>query len=157
MVYRIVVESSFLRADLFDRESMEEMRAFFQVVGRESTVHRRPFLLINNRSSTPILRVEFHVLVETLSELAHTPSHRIALLGRTRDRGMSREYVTSYARQHGLTVRSFSDEAQALAWFSDRRQGTDRRLRQESWEQKERRSLTDRRGQGPGGGMETYH
>lgn len=157
MVYRIVVESLFLRAELFDRESMEETRSFFQVVGRESTLHGRPFILINNRSSTPILRVEFHALVETLKELGHTTSLRIALLGDAKDLGMSERYVTSYARRRGISVRSFPAEAQALSWFSDRRQGTDRRLRQESRAVAERRRLVDRRGPRHGGALETYH
>jgi hypothetical protein len=155
MVYRIVVESIFLKAELFDRESMEETRSFFRVVGRESAVHERPFILIINRSSTPILRVEFHALVETLKELGHTTPLRIALLGEVKDLGVSQHYVTSYARQRGITVRSFSSEEQALSWFSDRRLGTDRRLRRESRKVEERRGLADRRRHGHRN-VETY-
>lgn len=157
MVYRIIVEATFLRAELLDRETMEEARAFFQVVFRESVTHRRPFILIKNRSLTPILRVEYHAMIESFKDLAQTPSHRIALLGDTGYTGMPHEYVGSYARRRGLNVRSFADEAAALEWFSDRRQGTDRRRRQEVYEHQERRRQLDRRQPRQGGGAETHH
>src|SRR5687768_14340160 len=66
MVYRIwtAVEPFILRAELLDRESIEETRTFLEAVLRENRRYRRSCLLINVSSSRPVFHVEQHGLID---------------------------------------------------------------------------------------------
>jgi hypothetical protein len=139
MVYKITVEKNFLRAELFDRETMEDTTAFLDVVTRESRIHGRSSILIYVHSSTPIFHVEHHGFIDCFKEIAKTPAHRIALLADTKDLQISNEYIELRARQYGLNVRNFRDEAAALEWLRDQRQVSDRRRQQDRRLQPERR------------------
>ena len=75
-----------------------------------------------------VFHVERGGLVELLRQIARAPQHRIALLADTPDLQASHEYLELIARQHGVRVRSFRGEAEALAWFKDRRMQAERRL-----------------------------
>ncbi len=69
--------------------------------------------------------------MECFEELSATVPGQIALVGDTRDLRLSHEYIEVIARQRGLNVRSFRDEAAALAWLNDRRLQPDRRQQPE--------------------------
>jgi len=144
MVYRITAERDFLRAELADCETGEEMGAFLRAVVRENAKHRRSRILILVRSSKPIFQVVSHRLIEHLEELSGESSHRIALVGDCKDLHMSHEYIELIARQRGLNVRSFRDEAVALRWLKNQRKLQDRRLRRERRLQRERRLRQER-------------
>lgn len=131
MAYRIVAEPGYLRAELSGCETGEEMRSFLDAVVRDNAEHRRPRILILVRSSKPIFQVMSHRLVECLEAISMTASRQIALVGDTQDLRMSHEYIELIARQRGLNVRSFSDEAAAVRWLRDRRESRDRRVRRE--------------------------
>jgi hypothetical protein len=160
MVYRITIESKFLRAELFHRETMEETTAFLEVVTRESGIHGRSNILIYVRSSAPIFHVEYHGFIDCFKEIAKRPAHQIALLADTKDLYISHEYLELRARQYGLNVRNFRDEAAALEWLADRRRRPDRRGQQERrWRQEprkdqERRLQPERRQGMRRGGLE---
>ena len=151
MVYRITIESNFLRAELFDRETMEETTAFLDVVTRESGIHGRSNILIYVGSSAPIFHVEYHGFINCFKEIAKRPAHHIALLADTHDLYISHEYLELRARQYGLNVRNFRSEAAALEWLADQRRGPDRRghqerrWREEPREDRERRLKPERR------------
>lgn len=159
MVYRIAVEPGYLRADLSDCETGEEMRSFLDAVVRENARHRRSQVLIVVRASKPIFQVVSHRLVECLEAISVTASRRIALIGDSKDIQMSHEYIELLARQRGLHVRSFSDELMALRWLRDQREMRDRRVRRErrlgrqrrlrhvEHLRQERRQLVERRGE----------
>lgn len=123
------MESGFLRADLLERETAEETRRFFRAVVFESVKHRCSRVLVHVRSSKTLFTVERFGVLETFKKLASDPAHRIALLGDTVELGMSHDYVVLLARQQGITLRNFQNEAQAVEWVRDRRQPGDRRLR----------------------------
>lgn len=91
MVYRITIESKFLRAELFDRETMEETTAFLDVVTRESGIHGRSNILIYVHSSAPIFHVEYHGFIDCFKEIAKKPGHQIALLADSKDLYISHE------------------------------------------------------------------
>ena len=131
MSYRIVAEPEFVRAELSGCETGEELRSFLDAVVRDNEKHRRPQILILVRSSKPIFQVMSHRLVECLEAISMTASRQIALVGDTADLRMSQEYMELIARQRGLNVRSFSDEAAAVRWLKDRRESRDRRVRRE--------------------------
>jgi hypothetical protein len=161
MLYRITVESKFLRAELFNRETMEETTAFLDVVSRESDIHGRSKILIYVRSSAPIFHVEYHGFIDCFREIARNPAHQIALLADSSDLYISHEYLELRARQYGLNVRNFRSEAAALEWLADRRRRPDRRGQQERrWRQEprkhqERRLEPERRQRMRRGGLES--
>lgn len=146
MVYRITAETDILLAELSDRETVEETRAFLRAVVRESGKFPRRGILIQVRSSKPIFQVVPHRLIEYFEELSAAGSCRIALVGDTKDLHMSHEYIELIARQRRLDVRSFRDEAAALQWLKQQRRRQERR-RQERRGQQDRRQRQGRRGQ----------
>src|SRR5688572_22866595 len=119
MVYRIwtAAEPFVLRAELLDRESIEETRTFLEAVLRENRKHRRPCLLIHVSSSRPVFQVEQHGLIDCFRDLAHASVSQIALVGDTEELRLAHEYLELIAQQHGLDVRSFNDEAAAFGWL----------------------------------------
>ena len=139
MRYQITAEAGYLRAELFNRETVEETRAFLRAVVRENAKHRRPCVLILVRVSKPIFQVVPHRLIEYIEQLSGPSASRIALVGDTRDLHMSHEYIELLARQRRLNVRSFRDEPAALQWLKDQRKAEDRRQRIER-RQHERRA-----------------
>jgi hypothetical protein len=142
-MYKITAEPGYLRAELFERETVEETRAFLDAVVRNNADHRRSRVLILVRASKSIFQVVAHGLMESFEQLSATKG-QIALVGDTRDLRLSHEYIEVIARQRGLNVRSFPNEAAALAWLNDRRQPHERR-RQPERRQEERRASEEAR------------
>ena len=138
-MYKITAEPGYLRAELFERETVEETRAFLDAVVRDNAIHRRTRVLILVRASKSIFQVVAHGLMECFEQLSATAPGQIALVGDTRDLRLSHEYIEVIARQRGLNVRSFPDEATALAWLNDRRQQPGRRQQADRRQQEERR------------------
>ena len=143
MAYRITAESTYLRAEMTDRKTVEETQAFLRAVVRENAKHRKPFVLLVIRLSQPVFQVGAHGLIEHIEEISVTPAGcRIAVVGDTRDLQISHEYIELLAQQRNLRVRSFRNETAALQWLKDQRKAADRRQR------RERRALWDRRQNG---------
>src|ERR1700704_187666 len=143
-MYKITAEPDYLRAELFERETVEETRAFLDAVVRNNADHRRSRILILVRVSKSIFQVVAHGLMECFEALSATTHSQIALVGDTRDLRLSHEYIEVVARQRGLNVRSFKDEATALAWLNDRRLPRERRQHPERRHQERRASLEGR-------------
>jgi hypothetical protein len=139
-MYKITAEPGYLRAELFERETAEETRAFLEAVVRDNANHRRSRVLILVRASKSIFQIVAHGLMECFEELSATTPGQIALVGDTRDLRLSHEYIELIARQRGFNVRSFRDEAAALAWLNDRRHPHDRRHQPERRQQERRAS-----------------
>ncbi len=118
MKYQFTMERGFLRADLLDRETAEETRAFLEAVVLASINHRCSRILVHVRLSNP------------LKKIASDPSHRVALLGDTLELGMSHDYVSLLGRQQGINLRSFKTEAEAVEWLK-LRLGSEERRRQQ--------------------------
>src|SRR5947208_9989123 len=131
MQYKIAMERGFLRADLLERETAEEMRRFLRAVVFESVKHGCPRVLVHVRSSKTLFTVERYGVLETFKRLASDPAHRIALVGDTVEMGMSHDYVALLARQQGITLRNFQNESQAIEWLSNRSRPEARRHRLE--------------------------
>jgi len=116
MLYKITIEPDYLRAELFDRETMEETRTFLQLVASSAVRHARSSILMSVRTSNPVFTVERSGFLAYFRKLAEDPEHRIALLGDTEELGISHQYFELIGRQHGVNVQSFRDEAAALQW-----------------------------------------
>jgi hypothetical protein len=118
MLYKIIIEPDYLRAELFNRETMDETREFLRIVANSATKHQRSRVLISVHSSNPVFTVERSGFLACFKKLSADPSHRIALLGDSEELGISHQYVELIGRQHGVSIRSFRDEAAALQWFT---------------------------------------
>ena len=127
MVYRITLEPGYLRAVLFHRESMDEVKSFLTTVAAASVLRQRAPILIQILPMLPISRDDPLELFKHLETLTLLPSCRIALLGDTADFQTPRKSVASVAEHSGLNVRVFQDEVNAVLWLQDGRQWADRR------------------------------
>jgi hypothetical protein len=139
MLCEIKVETDYLRADLFNRKTVEETRDALASITAAARKHGRPQVLISVHASTPIFRIEQSGLLDYFKELGEMPKHRIALTGDSAEIRLSQQYIESHARRNRINVRSFPNEPAALGWFRDRRWTPDRRERQEPWAGKDRR------------------
>lgn len=117
MLYKITIEADHLRAELFNRETMEETRTFLQIIASSALKHARSAILMSVRSSNPVFTVERSGFLAYFKKLAEDPEHRIALLGDSEELGISHQYFELIGRQHGVNVQSFRDEAAALRWI----------------------------------------
>src|SRR6266581_8743925 len=130
MKYQFTMERGFLRADLLDRETAEETRAFLEAVVLAGNNHRCSRILVHVRLSNPLFTVERHGVLGSFKKIASDPSHRIALLGDTLELGMSHDYVSLLGRQQGINLRSFRTEEEAVDWLKSRLETEDRRRQQ---------------------------
>jgi hypothetical protein len=121
MLYKITVEPDYLRAELFNRETMQETREFLQLVAAAAMKHGRSRVLISVRSSNPVFTVERSGFLAYFRKLSADPSHKIALLGDSEELGISHQYIELIGRQQGVKVQSFRDEATAIQWFKTER------------------------------------
>jgi hypothetical protein len=117
VVYRIATERDYLRADLFNRETAEEAREFFDAVAASATRHHRTRILISVHSSSAIFTVERSGFLTRFTNIGVDPSHKIALVADDQDLNHSHEYFVLLGRQRGINVRQFCDEPSALEWF----------------------------------------
>jgi hypothetical protein len=122
MLYKITIEADHLRAELFNRETMEETRTFLQIIASSALKHARSAILMSVRSSNPVFTVERSGFLAYFKKLAEDPEHRIALLGDSEELGISHQYFELIGRQHGVNVQSFRDEAAALRWIRHKAQ-----------------------------------
>ena len=117
MVYRITAERDYLRADVFNRETAEEAREFFEAVADSASRYRRSCILISVHSSFPVFTVERSGFLTRFTSVGDDPAHKIALIADSQDLDHSHEYFVLVGRLHGFNVRHFRDEPSALEWF----------------------------------------
>ncbi len=125
MRYRITVEPGHVEAELYDRETPEETKAFLTALTAECLAHQRFRVLISVRSSRPIFRAEKYGL-SSFVELALKFSGKIAVLGDSAENRIAQEYAAMLARLRGVNVRTFRDKATAVAWLTGPRGAPDR-------------------------------
>jgi hypothetical protein len=113
--YTIAVEQDIVRAELIGAEDVEDTKQFLRAVADYASTNLH--FLLRVRSSKAIFRLERQGLIESLHEVARSPSHRIAWLADGLDLQISFEYLELLARQHMLTVRTFRSESGALQWL----------------------------------------
>jgi len=118
MLYKVTIEPRYLKAELFNRETMEETREFLRIVADAAIKHQRSWVLICVISSNPVFTVERSGFLAYFRKLSSDPSHKIALLGDSEELGISHQYIELIGRQHGVNVQSFRDEASAVKWFT---------------------------------------
>jgi hypothetical protein len=117
MRYQIVVLPEYLKAEMFERETAEETREFLDAVLAAVLEHGATRLLISVRSSRPMFRVENYGLYRYLRQAVVRTPHQIALITDSAESRLSQMYIEFLARQFGVNVRCFRQEADALQWF----------------------------------------
>jgi len=117
MWFTIERVDTYLRADVYGRETAEETKRFLQAVASEALKSGVDRVLISSHSSRPIYRVQQYGLAEFLETVASRPAHRIAIVADSFESKLAQQYVVRIARARGLNVRSFSTEEAAAAWL----------------------------------------
>jgi|SRR5579864_669548 len=145
MWYEFTVEPDYLKADLHDWQTSQDMREFMTAVATMARRYKRLQVLIAVHASRTIFKIEEHGILDYFKELGKAAAYRIALTADSDELRFSQQYIEALARQQAMNVRSFRDEPTAIDWFRDRRWQLDRRQRQEPREGLERRHHARRR------------
>jgi hypothetical protein len=117
MRFTIEHAGSYLRGDMYQRETAEETRRFLQAVAAEALRTGADRVLISVHASRPIFRVQQLDLPQLFATMASRPAHRVATVSDSFEGRLAQQYVVTLARQRGLNVRSFRAEADAIAWL----------------------------------------
>jgi hypothetical protein len=145
MLCEITVGPSYLKADLFNRQTAEEARDALAAIAAEARKHACSQILISVHASRPLFKVEQYGIPDYFKGLGEVSKYRIALTGDSDELRLSQQYIELVARRNGVDVRSFPSERAAISWLRDRRGSPERRERQQPWEGQERRRLPSRR------------
>jgi hypothetical protein len=117
MRLKIVRETEYLKADLRDRETPEEMREAIWAILTECRKTGMSTVLISTRASRPLFKVQEFGLTAFLDEMSS--SCRVALVAENQELRASDEYIATMAQQKRMNVRAFRDEAVAARWLRD--------------------------------------
>jgi hypothetical protein len=117
MRFSIEPREGYLHAAVFGRDTAEQMRDFLLAVHAACQEHGTPKILISVRQSRAVFKPEDYGLSGYVNELV-TPACQIALVGDTDEVSSANEYIEIVARQQGVNVRAFRDEAAALRWMN---------------------------------------
>lgn len=116
MRYEIVAGPQYLRADLYNRRTAKETREFLAAVADEC-IRRRCFrVLVSVHSSKPIFTLEKYGFSGFI-ELALKHCARVAVLTDSSEMRVAQDYAVMLARLRGVNVRTFRDDAAAVAWL----------------------------------------
>ncbi len=107
----------YFRAEIVNRKTAEETKAFLEALAGEISKTACQKALIIVRRSHAIFKVAQYDLAYFLSFMSRWPSARVALHADSPEVRASHKYVEFLARQRGLEVRSFEDEAEAVQWL----------------------------------------
>src|SRR2546423_11005948 len=129
MLCEITVGPSYLKADVFNRQTAEEARDAFAAIAAEARKHACSRILISVHASRPLFKVEQYEIPDYFKGRGDALKYRIALTGDSDELRLSQQYLELLARRNGLDVRSFPNEQAALSWLRDRRGSPDRRQR----------------------------
>jgi hypothetical protein len=117
MKFSIEARPGYLHAEVYERNTAEEMRTFLLAVHAACREHGAARILISVRQSRAVFKPEEYGLPGYADELV-TPECKIAVLGDTSEVNAANEYIEMVARQKGLKLRAFRDERAALRWLT---------------------------------------
>jgi hypothetical protein len=121
MRYDIVAEPHYVRADLYHRRTAQETGMFLAAVAEECIRLNCFRVLVSVHSSKPIFTLEKYGF-SMFIRLALKYSGRFAVLTDNPEMRIAHEYAVMLARLRGVNVRTFRDEAAAVAWLEDGRE-----------------------------------
>lgn len=121
MKVHIERRAAYLYAELRERSSGRDMREFALAVKAACLEHGCPRILVCIGDSPAVFKAEEYGLDGTsrgyVAEIL-TKACRIALLGDSSELHHAHEYIELVARQQGVNVRAFRDQASALQWLA---------------------------------------
>jgi hypothetical protein len=117
MLYRISSNGNFLKADLFNRETVEEAKEFFGAVADAAQRRACLAILISVHASNPLFMVDRSGFFNDFTSFGAGPEHKIALVADCEEVDYSHAYLELLAQQQGINVRRFRDEPAALEWL----------------------------------------
>lgn len=115
MQLKIVRETGYLRVELWQRETPEEMREAIWAVLGECRRQDISSVLVSTRASRPLFKLQEFGLSAFLEEMS--PACKVALVADNADLRASDEYIATMAQQKNIDVRAFAGEAAALRWL----------------------------------------
>lgn len=118
MWYRFTVRRNDLTAEVYNRQTVADTRAFFEALVAYANKHWCTRVLIHIYASTTLFRAGECGIVDYLEQLSAKPSCQVALFGDTEELCLSHEYIELLARQRGIDLRCFRDEFSALCWLA---------------------------------------
>jgi len=121
MRYEIVAGPKYVRADLYNRRNAGETAKFLAAVADECIRLECYRVLVSVHSSKPIFTLEKYGF-SAFIELALKNSAKVAVLTDNPEMRIAHEYAVMLARLRGVNVRTFRDEAAAVAWLEKGRQ-----------------------------------
>lgn len=113
----VILENDHLRAEVHGRETVQETAQFLRELASASLKHNCTRAMILMRESRAIFKVEDYGISEYFKAMAGYPDHRVALVSDSAEMHAAHGYIEVLARQRGLRVRAFRDEAAALEWL----------------------------------------
>jgi hypothetical protein len=120
MRYEIVAEPQYVRADLYNRQTARETGEFLAAVADECTRLGCFRVLVSVHSSRPIFTLERYGF-SAFIEIAMKNSAKVAVLTDNPEMRIAHEYAVMLARLRGVNVRTFRDDAAAIAWLENGR------------------------------------
>jgi hypothetical protein len=118
MRYEIVAEPQLVRATLLHRRTAEETRKFLSALTAECTRLGCFDILVSVRASKPIFTLERYGF-SSFIRIALKNSAKIAVCTDNAEQRVAHEYAVMLARLRGVNVRTFRDEAAAVAWLKN--------------------------------------
>ena len=117
MTSKISVTQDYLKAEVYHRETAAETQEFLRKVAAESLARDCSKLLISVHDSRAIFKVQDYGISAYLEELRSRPNYRIALVADSDEVHAAHEYIRVLARQYGVVLECFRDEASAVKWL----------------------------------------
>ena len=107
----------YLRADLVHRLDAAELEKFLHAVKDAAFAHPSSRLLIYSHVPRATFKIDKFHASYFLEALAARPSLRVALVATHREVQLVQQYLEALARMKKANLRSFTAEAEAIAWL----------------------------------------
>jgi hypothetical protein len=114
--HRVTAGPGYIRAELFNRQTLDETREFLDATVAAAKQHACSQLLFCICNSKPIFAVERYGFSAYL-DIALKAGYKIALVGSTRELRIAHQYYATLAQLRGVNLRAFPDEADAITWL----------------------------------------
>ena len=115
--HRVTVEAGYIRAELFNRRTVDETRTFLEAVIPQVLKQGCPRVLLCVRNSAPVFTVERYGFSHYL-DIVFKSKYKIALIGDTLELRIAHQYIATLARLRGVNLRAFPEEAAAIGWLT---------------------------------------
>src|SRR3981081_1367708 len=113
----ITDKRDYLRADLIHRMGGAELEKFLKQLKEAAFSHPSSRVLIVAHVARASYKIDKFHGTQFLDLLAARPSMRVALVATHREVQLVQQYVETLARLKKANLRSFANEASALAWL----------------------------------------